>query len=122
MDRKEREPLVKSDGEQISLNQENLTGQKERSLEVESVIEKLERQAKVDNRQQDANDDVSGGTVVPASDDQPAVTLPVTQDEVVQGQKMPVWMSFRWLAEWAMRQIKKFSGRVRYRGEQNERN
>ncbi len=94
---------------------------RESSLEVESVIEKLERQTRVDNQNQDQNGDINAGTVVSASDDQPAVTLPLTQNDMTQGQKMSVWESLRWLAEWAVRQVKKFHGRVEYHQEEDER-
>ncbi len=106
------------EGKEISQKKEDFQqgGEKERSFEVESVIEKLERQTKADQQQQDVSDDLSN-TVVVASDDQPGVTLPVTKNDIVQGQKLSVWESLRWLAEWAWRQVKKFSGRVRYQEE-----
>lgn len=97
----EQEPLISPEGEGV-------VGEPEHSLEVESVIEKLERQRA--KKAGDAQDDV---TVVPASD-QPAVTLPVTQDDIVQGKKLPILASLRWLVEWAVRQIKKLGGRARY--------
>ena len=111
---KEKEPVVSRRVEQVSEEVVQQPEVKERSLEVESVIEKIERDMKGDQKKGDVQDDVST-TVVPTSDDQPAVTLPVSQDDVVQGQKLSVWESLRWLAEWAIRQIKKFHGRVVYR-------
>ena len=115
---KEKEPVVIKSEEQVVESEATYQPEKERSLEVESVIEKLERQAKGDQRQSDVQDDVSGATVVPANDDQPAVTLPITQADVVKGRKLSVGESLRWLAEWAIKQIKKFNGRVRYKAEQ----
>jgi len=111
---KEKEPVVSRRVEQVSEEVVQQPEVKERSLEVESVIEKIERDMKGDQKKGDVQDDVST-TVVPTSDDQPAVTLPVSQDDVVQGQKLSVWESLRWLAELAIRQIKKFHGRVVYR-------
>ena len=113
---KEKEPTKQVESIKKSTESEVVYQPEEkRSLEVESVIEKIERQARGDQQQNDIRDDVSGATVVSASDNQPAVTLPVTQEEVVQGRKLSVWDSLRWLAEWATRQIKRFAGRVRYR-------
>ncbi len=116
---KEKEPVRQT--EQIRKQPEGevvYQPEEKRSLEVESVIEKIERQARGDQQQNDVQDDVSGATVVPASDDQPAVTLPVTKTEIVEGRKLRVNESWRWLVEWAIKQIKKFHGRVRYREEE----
>jgi len=115
---KEKEPVVTRKVERVI--KEEVVEQSEvkgRLPEVESVIEKLERDVKGDQKKGEGQDDVTTTTVVPAGDDQPAVTLPVTQDDIVQGQKMSVWESLRWLAEWATRQIKRFAGRVRYKEE-----
>lgn len=108
-DVKEQEPTSSSQREPLSpLEGGEVSEEPERSPEVESVIEKLERQRA--QKTGDAQDDT---TVVPASD-QPAVTLPVTQDDMVQGKKLPILASLRWLVEWAVRQIKKLGGRARY--------
>ena len=115
---KEKEPVRQA--EQIKKQPEGevvYQPEEKRSLEVESVIEKIERQARGDQQQNDVQDDVSGATVVPASDDQPAVTLPVTKTDIVKGKKLKVTESWRWLVEWAIKQIKKFHGRVRYQEE-----
>lgn len=110
-DDKEREPLITPESKPETETQENVgSGEQEHSLEAESVIEKIEKQRK---RVSDIQDDT---TVVSASD-QPAVTLPVTQDEVEGAGKIPIISSLRWLVEWAKKQIKKLKGRVKYRGE-----
>ncbi|GEM_PF-5844239 len=81
----------------------------EHSIEAESVIEKIERQKKAGG---DVRDDT---TVVPASSGQPAVTLPVTQDDVKSAKKIPIISSLAWLVAWAVRQMKKLGGRAGYR-------
>lgn len=110
-DDKERELLVTPEKIQETETQEDVrSGEREHSLEAESVIEKIEKQRR---RVSGVQDDT---TVVSASD-QPAVTLPVTQDEVKEVRKIPIIFSLRWLVEWAKKQIKKLKGRVKYRGE-----
>ena len=88
-----------------------ITSDKEASLEVESVIEKLERNVKQTG---DKQDDV-GATVAQPKSDQPAVTLPITQDDVEEGEKLGMDSSFRWLVEWVKMMLRKFPGRAKYR-------
>ena len=106
---KEREPVArrKERSEGVG-SQVEVEG---RQPEVESVIEKWERQVRAGGM----SDGVSGGVVVAGDDDQPAVTLPITREEMVRGRKLSVWDSLRWLAEWAARQVKRLAGRVRYK-------
>lgn len=110
-EQKEQEPVGSAVEKQQLPKTESIEVDKdEMSPEVESVVEKIERQRKKKN---DTSDDVSG-TVVPASDDQPAVTLPITKDDMQTGEKLSVFESFRWLVEWARKQVKKLGGRVTY--------
>jgi len=110
-EQKEREPVV----EKSSVEGEKKGGivegkNKKRVPEIDSVVEKIERKYSDKNQVvSDASDDVSGSQPV---SDQPAVTVPVTRDDVAVGSKMPVSSSFRWLVAWVVRQIKKFKGRV----------
>lgn len=46
---------------------------------------------------------------------QPVIVLPLSQQKVQQGTKKSVVDSMRWLAEWCIRIIKKFHGKVVYR-------
>lgn len=109
-DKKEQEPVSVVERGAKTKETIEAPGKPDRSPEVESVIEKLETQ-RVKKSPGDVQDDAS--TVVLPSD-QPAVTLPVTQDDIVKGKKLPIITSLRWLVEWAVRQVKKFGGRVKY--------
>ena len=44
------------------------------------------------------------GQNVPAA--APAVTLPLSDDQIAQGLKQGVWSSWRWLAQWCVRKLK----------------
>lgn len=111
-DDKEREPLLIPEKKQEAEFEEDLQDvEEEHSLEAESVIDKIEKQ-----RQRVS--DVQDGTTVVNASLQPAVTLPVTQDEVAGVSKIPIVSSLRWLVEWARKQIKKLKGRVKYRREE----
>ena len=46
---------------------------------------------------------------------EPVIVLPLTQQKVQQGTKKSVVDSMRWLAEWCIRIMKKFHGKVVYR-------
>lgn len=36
----------------------------------------------------------------------PAVTLPLSDDQIAQGLKQSIWSSWRWLAQWCVRKLK----------------
>ena len=36
----------------------------------------------------------------------PAVTLPLSDDQIAQGLKQSIWSSWRWLAQWCLRKLK----------------
>ncbi|MCX6793518.1 MAG: hypothetical protein NTY06_00235 [Candidatus Gottesmanbacteria bacterium] len=36
----------------------------------------------------------------------PAVTLPLSDDQIAQGLKQSIWSSWRWLAQWCVRRLK----------------
>ncbi len=81
--------------------------------EVAGWVEKLERGEDI-NLQQPVTD--HGQVVVSSS--QPSgvkIVLPLTQDAVQQGLHAKIVDSMRWLAEWCIRIIKKFPGKVFYR-------
>jgi hypothetical protein len=44
----------------------------------------------------------------------PNITLPMSQQEVVEGLHKRVWKGVRWAAEWCVMMIKKYPGRVIY--------
>jgi hypothetical protein len=37
---------------------------------------------------------------------EPAVSLPLSDDQIAQGLKQSVWSSWRWLAQWCVRKLK----------------
>lgn len=53
--------------------------------------------------------------VSPISPKNVSLSLPLTEDEVKQGLSGKVISSIRWLAEWCLRIIKKYHGRVAYK-------
>lgn len=96
------------------------TKEKDHSLEVEGWVEKVERkQSQTQKPATDIQDDTKV-TVSPPQTAQPAVTLPVTQNDMQVGATMPVTTAFRWLVEWVNRQIKKYKGNVAYHQQQPE--
>jgi hypothetical protein len=44
------------------------------------------------------------GQNIPPAD--PAVSLPLSDDQIAQGLKQSVWSSWRWLAQWCIRRLK----------------
>ena len=44
------------------------------------------------------------GQNIPAA--APAVTLPLSDDQIAQGLKQGIWNSWRWLAQWCVRKLK----------------
>lgn len=59
-------------------------------------------------------DDGGAPLVSPAVPTQIAITLPLTSQEMTAGLKAKVTTSWRWLAEWAKRVLKKTTGRFIY--------
>lgn len=57
-----------------------------------------------------------GKTVVsPAAPTQAQVTLPLTSDDLKKGLHRKILESIRWLAEWCLRLVKKYHGKVAYK-------
>lgn len=78
------------------------------NLEVESWISKIEKKfARIPKGKPGAQDD-SVVVQQPASN-QPPVTLPVNQQQMVKGQNAPVETGIAWLVTWAIRQIKQLT-------------
>ena len=84
--------------------------------EVESWLEKLEKEDAA--LQQPVTDD-KGQVVLDDVDDKKKnkfkVVLPLTKEDVDKGLHRKVLDSVRWLAEWCVRMMKMFSGKVAYR-------
>jgi len=51
----------------------------------------------------------AGQNVPPAA---PAITLPLSDMQIVQGLKQSIWSSWRWLAQWCVRKLKQIHGRL----------
>jgi hypothetical protein len=84
--------------------------------EVEGWLEKLERGEDV-KLPQPITDDQDQPLVEPSGThiEEENIILPTTETSLNQGLKAKVTSSARWLAEWALRLIKKFPGRVFYK-------
>jgi len=82
---------------------------------VEGWLEKLERQEDIKLDQpitDDQNQPVLQSATPQVTDDQ--IVLPLEEADVSQGIKQKPTSSIRWLAEWCLRVIKKFPGKVFY--------
>jgi len=92
---------------EVKQNVEDLASKE--NTEVSSWIEKIERKlGRVPNKTSDVNDD----TVViqqQAQDDQPPVTLPVTQSQMSAGKSAKIDTGLAWLVAWVIRQMKKLA-------------
>lgn len=78
------------------------------NLEVDSWITKIEKKfARIPKGQPGAQDD--SVVVQQPQSNQPPVTLPVNQQQMVKGQDAPVETGIRWLVTWAIRQIQMLS-------------
>ena len=84
--------------------------------EVESWLEKLEKEEQ--QLQQPVTDD-QGQVILDDVDDKKEskfkVVLPMTKEEMEKGLHHKVMDSVRWLAEWCVRMIKMFHGKVAYK-------
>jgi hypothetical protein len=84
----------------------------ERSAELGPELEKFVEQTEKQSDKQPPETVVAAETMptaVPKTVKQPVVILPLTQKDLQAGQKKGTTNSIRWLAEWCVRQIKKFS-------------
>ena len=77
----------------------------ESSLEVSSWIEKIEKKfARVPNQTSDITDD--SVIVQQPQAQQPPVTLPINQQQMLMGKKAKTDLGIAWLVTWVVRQIK----------------
>lgn len=102
---KEKEP--RNDTERASVPEEMSTVEAKRdNLEVSSWMEKIEKKfARVPNDTTDVTDDAVVVQQQPQAQ-QPPVTLPVNQQQMVVGKKAKPDLGIAWLVTWAIRQIK----------------
>lgn len=88
----------------------------EKKPELSGYMEKVEREAEL---MKPVQDDYTQQVLIKSANPQNVtVTLPMTEDEMMSGLHGQVWESFRWLAEWCVRQIKLLHGKVKYKGEE----
>lgn len=96
------------------------TVEQEKNPEISPEIESFLQQAKEqkDHLPQEIvvadNQAVSAVTHHPKT---PVVVLPITEEDQKQGKKKSPNLSIRWLVEWSVKLMKKFSGKIIYREE-----
>ena len=105
---KEKEPIGGS--ERVRVPEEVATVEAKRdNLEVSSWMEKIEKKfARVPNDTADVTDDTVVVQQQPQTQ-QPPVTLPVNQQQMLVGKKAKIELGIAWLVTWAIRQIKLLS-------------
>lgn len=75
----------------------------ERHPELEGYIEKVEKEAEFS---QPVTDDTTNQVILSSSSPQnPKITLPLTDDQIMNGLHHKIWESIRWLSEWCIRQM-----------------
>jgi hypothetical protein len=84
------------------------------SKEVASWIEKLEKGEEV-QLPQTVVDDWGQVLVQSAAPQQPKITLPLDDNQLISGLKQAITNSIRWLAEWCLRLLKMSPERVEYK-------
>ena len=95
-------------------------------IEQAGYVEKLEKQTETQQQANTQPQKTAPSAGTPTSDmgkivsaqyagqTKPNITLPLDQEEVVEGLHHKVWDGFRWLSEWCVMMIKKYPGRVFY--------
>lgn len=106
-------PIVEYPGGVQTIEQERTP---EISPEVESFLQHSQQQA--NHLPQEIvvadNQEVS---VVTHHQKKPVIVLPITEEEQKKGKNKSIKLSVRWLVEWSVKLMKKFSGKVIYREE-----
>lgn len=81
--------------------------------EIASYVEKIEKEGELT---QNITDDYTQQVLLKSSANQnPTITLPLTEEQVKQGLHHKVWEAVRWLAVWCIRQAQLLPGRVKYK-------
>ena len=113
----------------MALSKEVLRPSPEEQAEeaVEGYIERVEKKPEIAADVQQWVKPGSGSVTLPQVNDfgqmvqqqaqqqQKPITLPLTQDELKDGLHHKIIDSVRWLAEWSIRMIKRYPGRVFYK-------
>lgn len=85
----------------------------EKQPETQGYIEKVEKEIEL---QKPILDDYTNQVLLQSTANQnPVVTLPLTEEETRLGLHRQIWESIRWLAEWCVRRVKMLHGQVRYK-------
>lgn len=86
--------------------------------EIPPEVEKVEAVAGAEiSLPQPVTDDTGAVIVDTPTPQQPAITLPLTEEEIERGLGYKITYSIRWLAEWCKRLLKIFGGKFIYRPE-----
>jgi hypothetical protein len=110
----EPSPIKVSEGRMVEVMEEIPTSPEvEKKLEKEGYIEKVEKETAVPPVIVD--DYTQQVLLKPTFSQSPKIILPLTEEQVEKGLHEKVWESFRWLAEWCLRQIKMLAGRAEYK-------
>jgi len=81
--------------------------------EISGYMEKIEKETEL---AKPVTDDYTQQVLLKSSVNQnPIVTLPLTEGQVEMGLHRQVWEAIRWLAVWCVRQAKVLHGRVKYK-------
>lgn len=115
---KESGPMPASGEQQDSVEIREYGQEFEVSPEVQEYVEKVDKE----NLELDKKVVHKGKPVIspPQGMDEPNIMIPLTQGKLQVGLKQKVGKSFRWLAEWCLRIIKKFHGKVVYYSDDNK--
>lgn len=91
----------------------------ERPTQIEAIPEEIEKAEAVAGAEislpQPVTDDTGAVVLDDAAPKQVTVTLPLTDKEIEQALHLKVVESFRWLAEWTKRLLKKAGGKFLYK-------
>ncbi len=123
-DRVEHEGISPITGEDLGGNVEEVGKAPEKHEEIKGYIEQVEtageqQQAPTDDQGQPLVQQVPDPTTAVQPDPQipdDAVILPMTQQQFELGIHEQLWQSARWLAEWCGYIIKKYGGKVFFKG------
>lgn len=85
--------------------------------QVSSWMEKLEKGEDIQLPQPITHDDQVLVTSVNPQVDEEKIVLPMTEKQVEKGLHEQLFTGARWLAEWCVRLVKKFHGKVVYRAD-----
>jgi hypothetical protein len=109
--RKEERKLV-----ELGITQTDKEPEAPKELEEQGYIEQVERKAERDLPAVPQDD--QGQPLITQADEEEVepIVLPMTKEEFEKGIHEELWTNLRWLTEWCLYVIKKYGGRVFFRG------